>query len=139
MKRLLFLVLLFIPVLLVAQDSTTTLTYQNCYSTTMTGTKDTLDVTWGSNRTSFNYYMITAKSSATDTLRIWTLGENGFTWSPCGVTGITTGTTAAFINATTTEAKYILTDPLPVKIRIIDESHDGATCVISVSAVYSTQ
>jgi hypothetical protein len=139
MKRLLFLVLLFIPVLLIAQDSTATLTYQSSYSTTMTGVKDTLDITWGSNRTSFNYYMITVKSSATDTLKIWTLGENGFTWSPCGVVGITTGSTTAFINATTTEAKYILTDPCPLKIRIIDESDDGATCAISVSAVYSSE
>jgi len=138
MKRIIVIslgVMLFVS-LLQAQDSTASLTFQTFYATTMTGTKDTLDVTWGSNVSNFNRFMISAKSSATDTLRVWTLGEYGFTWSPCGVVGLTTGTTAAFIQATTTIAKYLLTDPLPRKIRIIDESDDGATCDISVSAVY---
>jgi hypothetical protein len=133
------LILVFALMLMVfpafAQDSTFTLTYQPFKAFTMTGTIDTVIVTWDSNRDQFNYFMVNALSSATDTIIVQTVAEDGTTYTVCGVKGISTGTTAAFINATTTGAKYILTDPLPKKIRFIYQSDDGATCVVLVSAV----
>jgi hypothetical protein len=142
MKRIIYFIIGLMLLSMIfgyGQDSTVSLSWQSFYSTTMTGTKDTIDFTWGSDRYQYNYFMISAVSSAVDTLTIYTLGEDGFTWTLTGVEGLTTGTTAAFINATTTGSKYFIIDPVPKKIRVIDSSDDGSTCAISISAVYARE
>ncbi len=141
MKRIIGLTILLFLVCCIgfAQDSTTTLTWQPFYASTLTGAKDTLDVTWGSDTDQFNYFMVSVQSSAVDTIQVYTLAPDNVTWTLSGVTGITTGTTAAFIAASTTNTKYFIVDPLPQKIRLISLSDDGSTCAFVVSAVYSKQ
>lgn len=140
MKKYIFALILFVSAFAQAQDTTCTLPWQSYASVTMTGTVDTVDVIFGSqSKKVLNAYMISAVSSATDTITVYTLNEDGSTWNVCGVVGLSTGTTAAFINAITTKNKYKLTDPVPVKIRLVYGSDDGATCAVIVSGVHQPE
>lgn len=136
MKNILIVLMFIVSGVAAAQDTTCTLPWQSYASVTMTKDVDTVDVLFGSqSRKSLNGYMISAVSTGTDTITVFTLNEDGTTWNVCGVVGISTGTTAAFINAITTKNKYKLTDPVPVKIRLIYGSDDAETCAVIVSGV----
>lgn len=140
MKRLFFALMLFVTASVQAQDSTYNLPWQSYAAMTLTRTVDTVDIVFGSqSRKALNAYMVSAVSSATDTITVYTLNEDGSTWNVCGVVGISTGTTAAFINAVATKNKYLLTDPVPIKIRLVYGSDDGATCAVIVSGVHKPE
>lgn len=115
-----------------AGDVDTIVTVNPYFLDTLTATIDTIDVAF-MNPQRFSCFTITVKSSANDTITVWTPSRDGSLWVQHALVDLSTNLDVASIPATTTQKEYLILDPQPQKIRVISLSDDSSTCIISVA------
>ena len=139
MKKILFVIALIgMTFTAKSQDVDTTITSSHVFyfKDTLTTTIDTVDVEFNWAVLGTNTYTIVAKSSAADTLTVWTRSMDGTIWSQVGMMDLSSGSYVASIVASTTGKEFEILDPQPNKIRVISTSNDGSTCIVIYQAKY---
>lgn len=108
MKKLIVLILVLIPVLVLAQDKTATLTWEKYYVDSLkTGTRDTVDIVFTS-EAEWEYYQVSTISGATDTLNVSVLSPDASRYIQHAVVSLASGSTSAGMITGTTAIDFVV-------------------------------
>jgi hypothetical protein len=133
MKKFLIIFFLF-AAFISAQDSSITVVNKNYYKFTSTGTVDTFDIKFqGLYKNGENLITVYAKSTGVDTLNIFTRSTDDSLWVRVGVRSLFGDSVTTSIISNTMAKEYILLDPEPKEIRVVNTSDDGSTSAILIS------